>query len=108
MKLLEKLKDRRFLTIFAIVLVILSGVFYASLLAVPFLPFSAIGRGGIATALVIAGEASFWIGAAILGKQVIDRYRIYLNPINWFRRRKTERPDADNENGPPGSDSGTT
>jgi hypothetical protein len=55
-------------------LIILSFIFYGGLL---FLPFTSMNPGikGIAVmSLVIAGEASFWIGALLAGKEALSKY----------------------------------
>lgn len=70
----------------AIGLVALSFVLYGLILLVPFLPFTLPVKAGITTGLVISGEASFWVGGLLLGKEVLGRIRQWLNPANWFRR----------------------
>lgn len=60
-------------------LVVLSFIFYGGLLIVPFTPFSAGNKIVISSLLVIMGEASFWIGAFILGKEAVSKYR----NIDW-------------------------
>ncbi|MFT5107892.1 MAG: hypothetical protein ACI8XO_002227 [Verrucomicrobiales bacterium] len=60
----------------ALALVLLSGVLWFSMLAVPFVPLPLTGgqKGALAFALFIAAEISFWAGALLVGKQVIYRY----------------------------------
>lgn len=70
-----------------ILLVILSCVLYGGLLLVPLTPYTAGTKAVISTALVVSGEASFWLGALILGKELITKYRRYLNPVRWFNKR---------------------
>lgn len=68
-------------------LVILSCVLYGGLLLVPFVPYTTGTKAVISSALVISGEASFWLGALILGKEFVTKYRRYFNPLKWFKRR---------------------
>lgn len=68
-------------------LVILSCVLYGGLLLVPFTPYTTGTKAVISSALVVSGEASFWLGALILGKEIVTKYRRYLNPIRWFKKR---------------------
>jgi len=68
-------------------LVILSCVLYAGLLAVPFIPLDTGGKVAVSAALVALGEAAFWIGGVILGRELVVKYRQHLNPLRWFRRR---------------------
>jgi hypothetical protein len=63
-------------------LIILSFAFYGILLLVPFAPFSAGRKVMLSSILVVLGEASFWIAALILGKELINNYK------NIFRREK--------------------
>lgn len=70
-----------------ILLVILSCVLYGGLLIVPFTPYTAGTKAVISTALIVSGEASFWFGALILGKELVTRYRKHLNPFRWFKKR---------------------
>ncbi len=65
-------------------LIILSFAFYGLLLMVPFAPFSAGRKVILSSILVVLGEASFWIAALILGKELIANYK------NIFRREKLE------------------
>lgn len=68
-------------------LVILSCVFYGALLLVPLTPYKVSTKAIISTTLVVLGEASFWLGGFILGREIVVKYRKYLNPVNWFKKR---------------------
>ena len=63
-------------------LIILSFAFYGILLLVPFAPFSAGWKVILSSILVVLGEASFWIAALILGKELIKNFK------NIFQREK--------------------
>lgn len=69
-----------------IFLVVYSFVAYGLLLAVPFVPLAAAGKVLISSLLVGSGEVTFWVGGALLGKEVVGRYKKYFNPLNWFCR----------------------
>jgi len=51
------------------------------------LTLSAAGKLALAPALVASGEAAFWIGGALLGKELVARRKRYLNPRSWCVRR---------------------
>jgi hypothetical protein len=68
-------------------LVILSCLLYGCLLLVPMTPFSAKGKVALSSMLVISGEASFWIGGLILGREAIGRWRGRLDPRRWILGR---------------------
>ncbi len=76
----------------ALALVLLSGVFWFSMLAVPFvpLPLTAWQKGALGLALFIAAEIAFWAGALLVVKEVIFRYLGKLWPQKWrsWRRKK--------------------
>jgi hypothetical protein len=78
-------------------LVVLSGVAYMGLFAVPWLPLSLAGKSAAAVALVVGGEALFWLGVLIAGREIMRKYRHLLSP----RQLKQEldrltRPKPDN------------
>lgn len=67
-------------------LVVFSFIAYGLLFVVPFLPLSAALKVGVSSVLVVAGEITFWVGGALLGKEMVKRYRRYLNPCAWFHK----------------------
>ncbi|MGG0821420.1 SDR family NAD(P)-dependent oxidoreductase [Paenibacillus turicensis] len=67
----------------ALVLVILSFVLYGLAILVPFMSLSLAYKTTLVPAFIIVGEIVWWIGIAIVGKQVVTKYRKYLNPCNW-------------------------
>ena len=77
----------------ALALVLLSGVFWFSMLAVPFvpLPLSAWQKGALALGLFIAAEVAFWAGALLVGKQLLFRYLGKLWPKRWRLRKQQKR-----------------
>jgi hypothetical protein len=68
-------------------LVVLSCLLYGCLLFVPSAPLSTSGKVALSSLLVISGEASFWIGGFILGRDVVARWRGALDPRRWIRGR---------------------
>lgn len=71
-----------------LVLVILSTLTFALLLVMPLFDTTDKNKIIYSTVTVIIGEILFWSGGLLLGKQVIDKYKTYLNPKNWFDRSK--------------------
>jgi len=68
-------------------LVLLSFILYGCLLLVPSAPLSTSGKVALSSLLVISGEASFWVGGFILGREVVARWRGRLDPRRWIRGR---------------------
>jgi hypothetical protein len=88
MKDIQKSPNGKLLTTIAIILILLSGVFFGLIFVVPFFPLSLATKGIIVTVCVVICEVAWWAGVAIAGKQVITRYKHYLNPRNWFSGKK--------------------
>lgn len=66
-------------------------------MAIPVVPFLPIGDGTKVTVgviLFVIGEATFWGGAILVGKELLAKYTSRLNPKNWFKR-KTEPKEND-------------
>ncbi|MEI7727444.1 MAG: transporter suffix domain-containing protein [Bacteroidota bacterium] len=73
--------------IIAIILILLSGVLFGLIFVVPFLPLTITQKGIFVTALVIGMEITWWLGVALVGKQLLTKYIKYLNPRNWGLRK---------------------
>lgn len=71
----EKIKQGALKRRLGMLLIILSFTFYGILLLVPFAPFSAGRKVILSSILVVLGEASFWIAALILGKELIKNFK---------------------------------
>ncbi len=50
------------------------------------LPLSAGQKGWTTAALLVFGEAAFWVSAFLLGREAVRRYRSYIDPRRLFRR----------------------
>ncbi len=51
-------------------------------------PVSPAQKGWTTAALLVVGEVAFWVSAVILGREVVRRYRSYLDPRRLFRKRR--------------------
>lgn len=80
-------RSKTILTKLGIVLVAASFLLYGGVLLVPFTSLSTGTKIAVGTALAVSGEVSFWVGGFILGKEVIKKYKRYLNPLNWFKKK---------------------
>jgi NAD(P)-dependent dehydrogenase (short-subunit alcohol dehydrogenase family) len=72
--------------VLGILLVVVSILAYLLLLAVPLLDVTVAAKAGIVGGLIAVGEVTFWAGAALLGRELVARFRRYLNPCAWFCR----------------------
>ena len=66
------------------------------LLVVPFLKLQTSVKLSLVPIIIIVGEVAFWAGTFFLGKELVKRYRNYLNPLKWFRRRSATDPGTHN------------
>lgn len=62
----------------------ISMVCWGLILVVPFSGFSAGRIAGITTALIIAGEITFYLGIFLIGKEFLVKLK------NWFKLRKSK------------------
>ena len=70
-----------------ITLLALAFLMWALVPVVLLLPLSGGQKGWATAALLVVGEAAFWVSAVVLGREVVRRYRAYLHPRRLFRRR---------------------
>lgn len=68
-------------------LVVVPGLLYAAVLGVPFLPLGTGTKIWLSASLVVTAEGTFVIFALVLGKEVVSRYRGFLDPRTWFRKQ---------------------
>ena len=78
---------RRRTWVLAVVLLVIPGALYAALPVVPFLPLTTAQKIGVSFGLVVAAEVVFWGVALLVGKEVVTRYRRFLDPRALFRKR---------------------
>jgi len=70
-----------------IALIILSTLFFLSIIGVPFLKVDSKTKITISTMLVVLGEVTFWSGGILLGKELFNKYKSYLNPKTWRKKK---------------------
>jgi hypothetical protein len=69
-----------------LLLIVISCLLWAIVVAVPFLPASIAQKATITASLLIVSEVSFWLGILLTGKELAQRYRRKLNPYYWWQR----------------------
>ena len=72
-------------------LVIISIPIFLVLLLIPFLELETNVKVTLATVLLVVAEVVFWAGGLLLGKELFTKYKSYLNPSNWFKKKPTEK-----------------
>lgn len=74
-----------------VVLLILACLGWVAIALMPFAPLSLSMKATIVAAIIIGAEIMFWAGAVLVGKDVVQKYKRYLNPKNW-RKQKDQLP----------------
>lgn len=57
----------------------------------PFLHLDTKTKIAITTALVIIGNVTFYTGGFLVGRELFTKYKSYINPRNWFRKKKDKK-----------------
>lgn len=55
---------------------------------IPFLDLESAAKIKLSTVLLIIAELTFWLGDLLLGKELFSKYKSYLNPKNWFKKKQ--------------------
>lgn len=73
-------------------LIALALLFIPLIPVVPFMPLESKAKAALVAFFVVGGQVLTWIGAALVGKELVQKYRgqlkKYINPRTWFRRKK--------------------
>lgn len=71
-------------------LMILASVLFLCIPVVPFLDIEGKTKITISTILFILGEITFWGGGLLVGKELFTKYKSYMNPKTWFKKKPIE------------------
>lgn len=74
-------------------LILLSGVFFGLMFIFPFMNLENKTKIFLSTSALIAMEVSFWIGGLLVGKELFTKYKAYLDPKNWFKKKSENLND---------------
>lgn len=74
---------------------VLSVLLFLALPVMPFLPFEGKTRITITTIVFIAAEVTFYGGGFLVGKELFTKYKSYLNPKHWFRKRQESQEESE-------------
>ena len=80
-----------------ITLIIISTLLFTSLFAVPFLDVDGKTKIAITTVAIVLMEITFWVGGFLLGKELLNKYKAYLYPKNWFKKKSIPVTNEDSE-----------
>ena len=82
-----KWKERNWQFKLGIILILSSLVFFALLAIIPWLEIEKSLKIKLTTASFIIAEVLFYSGGFFVGKEMFRKYKSYMNPKNWFRKR---------------------
>jgi hypothetical protein len=71
-----------------IILIIISVIVFLTLFSMPFIPIGTKFKITLSTVLIICGEILFWVGTALIGKEVWNKYKSYLKSGEWLNKKK--------------------
>ncbi|NQU88071.1 MAG: transporter suffix domain-containing protein [Mariniphaga sp.] len=79
-----------------IFLMIFSGVFFGASFIIPMLNLETKTKViAVSTSLVLM-EIVFWSGGLLVGKELFKKYKAYLNPKNWFKKKVKNETNIEN------------
>ncbi|MFC3885483.1 transporter suffix domain-containing protein [Bacillus songklensis] len=79
-------------------LIIFSFLIWAIPVIVPFMSLDSSRKVVVVTSSLILAEIIFWIGVAIVGKEVAMKFRGYFNPRKWRKGIKERVNQGDSRN----------
>lgn len=68
-----------------LLMVLMSLIFFALLVLIPMLDIKREEKIWFTTFSFIAAEVLFYTGGFLLGKEMFNKYKSYLNPKNWVK-----------------------
>ena len=69
------------------VFILLSPLRYLLLMGLPWLPYSRSVKLGLGSGIFIVAEILFWVGAFLVGEEVVRKYKEHLNIRKYFKRK---------------------
>jgi len=70
-----------------IILIIACIPFFLIIPVFPFLDLANKIKITASTVSLVIGEVLFWSGGLLVGKELFTKYKSYLNPKNWFKKK---------------------
>ena len=73
-----------------IVIMVISVLLFLSLPIIPFLDLDNKNKITSSTIVFISAEVTFYGGGFLVGKELFTKYKSYLNPKSWFKKKKDD------------------
>lgn len=90
------LKKYSLKTRIGIILILVSIVFFLSLPVIPLLDLDGDFKVTLGTVVFILAEVFFYTGGFLVGKELFSKYKKYMNPKNWFKKKNSEEEPEHN------------
>ena len=71
-----------------VLMIFISLIFFALMVLIPMLNIESEEKIVFTTISFITAEVLFYTGGFLLGKEMFNKYKSYLNPKNWFKKKK--------------------
>ena len=69
---------------------VLSVLLFLSLPVIPFLDLESRTKITTSTVVFITAEVTFYGGGFLVGKELFQKYKSYLNPKSWFKKKNQD------------------
>ena len=79
-------KNRNWKFKLGLLMVLTSLIFFALLVIIPLLDIASGKKIWFTSFSFITAEVLFYTGGFLLGKEMLSKYKSYLNPKNWFNK----------------------
>ena len=83
---------RKFIRILGISLIVFTWIIWGVIIILPFLKLS-LKQYAIAYPVLLAATNIFWVGAALVGKELIQKYNLLSKVKTWFKRLSKKKED---------------
>lgn len=80
-------KERNWKFKLGIILISSSMIFFALLAIIPWLDIEKNLKIKLTSISFIIAEVLFYSGGFLVGKEMFSKYKSYLNPKNWFKKK---------------------
>ena len=80
-----------------IILIFISIILFLILPVIPLLDIDGDLKITIGTIVFILAEVLFYSGGFLVGKELFHKYKSYMNPKNWFRKKENTDTKVDEE-----------
>lgn len=82
-----KWKEKNWKFKLGIILIFTSLIFFALLVIIPLMDIPGKYKIAFTTIAFILAEVLFYTGGFLLGKELFNKYKAWLNPKNWFNKK---------------------